>query len=110
MLKTLTKFDTTTTPYIATKNWNLSNISNNDLVLAESGNSVAVESVKYHYTYIETSSFCSLAKEDQSNDLAQYREGIKISGLFYPDQDIQNIDGTYKRVIYNQIKTMFYNN
>lgn len=110
MLKTLKRDDTTTTPYVATKNWNLSNVANTDLVLAENGNPVGVENVIYHYTYVETASLCGVAKEDQENDLARYREGIKKSGLFYPDQEQTNLDGTYKRIVYSQIKTMFYNN
>lgn len=110
MLKILTKDDTTTTPYIVTKNWELSNVANTDLVLAENGNPVAVENVNYYFTYFETSSICSIAKEDQYNDLVTFREGLKTLGLFFPDADPINIDGTYKRIVYNQIKTTFYNN
>ena len=110
MLKTLTKDDTTTTPYVATKNWNLSNIANEDIVLSEAGNPIAAENVDYSPTGTQANYNCNIAKEDQELDLARYREGLKISGLFYPDQDPLNIDGTYKRMVYTQIKTMFYNN
>lgn len=110
MLKGIQKNDIATTPYVATKNWNLSNVVNTDLVLAENGNPVAVEYINYFFDSIETGSSCNVAKEHQENDLVEYREGLKISGLFYPDQESLNEDGTYKRVVYNQIKTMFYNN
>lgn len=110
MLKTLKRDDTTLSPYIATKNWDLSNIANTDLILAENGNPVAVENVTYEFLQTIPNYNCKLAKEDQPNDLAIFREGLKTSGLFYPDLDPQNIDGTYKRMVYSQIKTMFYNN
>jgi hypothetical protein len=110
MLKTLCKNDITITPYVATKKWESSNVANEDVVLAENGNPVAVEYINYFFDYVETGSFCSVAKENQENDLTKYREGLKKSGLFYPDLESTNNDGTYKRIVYNQIKTMFYNN
>lgn len=110
MLKTLTRDDTTTTPYVATKNWNLSNVANEDVVLAENGNPVAAENVDYFPTTTQFNYNCSVAKEDQDLDLVRYREGLKTLGLFYPDLDPKNLDGTYKRMVYTQIKTMFYNN
>lgn len=110
MLKGLHKENVVITPYVVTKQWNLSNVNNEDLVLAENGDTIAVESLIYHYTYVETSSLCGIAKEEQENDLAKYREGLRNFGLIYPDQEPSNPDGTYKRVIYNQFKTTFYNN
>lgn len=108
MLKGLEKNDTTLTPYVATKNWNLSNIANTDLVLAENGNPVAVESVLYTFTTATPFSSCSVALEQQSQDLVRFKEGLKITGLFYPDDPI-NVDGTYKRLVHAQVATMFYN-
>ena len=111
MLKTLYKNDTTVTPYVATKNWHLSNIDNSDLILSEGGNPIISEQVIYTLTEVITSSVdCDIAKEDQSLDLANVRDGLKISGIFYPQSDPVNIDGTYKRMVYAQIKTTFYNN
>src|SRR5260221_5326766 len=109
MLKTLQRDDTILTPYIATKDWELSNTANIDLVLAENGIPVAVESVKYTFISAFSVSSCNVSLEQQSLDLAHFREGLKISGLFYPDVDPKNVDGTYKRLVHNQIKTMFYN-
>lgn len=110
MLKTLTRDDTTTTPYVATKNWNLSNVANEDSVLSEAGNLIAAETIDYFPTFNQTNFSCNVAKENQSLDLVKYREGLKTSGIFYPDLDPKNLDGTYKRMVYTQIKTMFYNN
>lgn len=109
MLKTLTRDDTTTTPYLATKDWNLSNVANEDVVLAENGNPVAAENVDYFSTTTQFNYNCNVAIEDQALDLVRYREGLKTEGLFYPDLDPKNLDGTYKRLVYAQIRTMFYN-
>lgn len=109
MLKGLTKDDTTITPYVATKDWQLSNVANTDVVLAENGNTVAVESVQYTFIEAIPISNCNVAVEQQSLDLARFREGLKTSGLFYPDIEPKNADGTYKRLVHTQISTMFYN-
>jgi len=110
MLKTLHKDDTTITPYVATKDWTLSNIDNTDLILSEDGNPIESEQVIFTPTQaFPDDTDCSVAKENQSLDLAIYREGLKITGLFYPQSDPLNTDGTYKRMVYTQIKTTFYN-
>jgi len=110
MLKGLKKNDIAVTPYVATKNWELSNVANNDVVLAENGNPVASEKVNYFPTYTVPTSICAVAKENQDADLLSYREGLKTSGLFFPELESKNLDGTYKRLVYTQVKTMFYNN
>jgi hypothetical protein len=111
MLKGLNKNDTQVTPYVATKDWQLSNIDNSDLILSETGNTIIYENVVLTSTEVFPSNIdCDIAKEDQSNDLAIYREGLKVTGIFYPDIDPLNTDGTYKRMVYTQIKTTFYNN
>jgi hypothetical protein len=46
----------------------------------------------------------------QSQDKAKFKNGLKVSGLFYPETDPQNQDGTYQRVVYAQVVQMFYNN
>lgn len=110
MLKELKKNDTLVTPYIATKDWQLSNTANEDIIFAENGNTVAIESIQYTNTNaISVNSNCFVAIENQSLDLATIREGLKISGFFYPGIDPINNDGTYKRLIYSQISNMFYN-
>ena len=114
MLKLLHKDDTQTTPFVATKNWELSNVTNGDLILMEHSGSdglpVALEYLEYSTNSLPiTASGCNIALEQQSENLATLREGLKVTGLFYPDQDPQNIDGTYKRMIYAQVSNMFYN-
>src|ERR1035437_1141636 len=110
MLKQLHRDDTTVTPYLATKDWQLSNIDNSDLVLSEAGNPIIFEHVSLTPLEVFPDNECDIAKEDQSLDLAYYREGLKVDGIFYPQLDPVNDDGTYKRVVYSQIKTIFYNN
>lgn len=113
MLKSLHKNDTQTTPFVVTKNWELSNVTNEDLILMEHSGSdglpVALEYLEYGiYTPI-TASNCNIAKEQQTQDKAKFKNGLKVSGLFYPETDPQNQDGTYQRVVYAQVVQMFYN-
>jgi hypothetical protein len=111
MIKTLHKDDTLTTPFAATKDWNLSNTENSNLVLMEhSSSTVSLEFMEYDFSHSFDNSFCSICLEQQDNDLIRYREGQKASGIFYPDTELTNLDGTFKRTVYSQIKGMFYNN
>ncbi len=117
MLKALNINDTLVTPYTATKDWHLSNSEDTDLILFEhtgsDGNpiAVAVEFIDYGDgsggPFVNNS--CSLANEKQSLNKASFREGKKTTGTFFPDEP-QNLDGTYKRIVYSQIQGMFYNN
>ena len=113
MLKSLHKNDTQTIPYIATKNWELSNVANEDLILMEHSGSdgfpVAIEYLDYGPTQILVSYGCNLAKEQQDLDKIIPRSGLKTTGIFYPELDLKNTDGTYQRVVYSQIATTFYN-
>jgi hypothetical protein len=113
MLKLLHKNDTQTTPFVVTKNWNLSNVINEDTILMEHSGSdglpVGVEYVIFGPYYPITASNCDIALENQSADLANYRDGVKLSGTFYPNSDPQNVDGTYQRIVYSQVVNMFYN-
>ena len=117
MLKSLNKNDTLNTPFTMTKEWNLSNIGNDDLVLYEHTSSiggeleVAIEFIDFGNgsTFPFVNSSCSLALEQQIGDFARYREGRKLSGLFYPDTEPKNLDSTYKRMVYNQVQNLFYN-
>ncbi len=113
MLKTLHKNDTQVTSFIVTKNWNLSNVNNDDLVVMEHTGSpglpVGLEYIEYTPQQPITSSNCDIALEQQEDDLATFNDGLKTEGLFYPDTDPQNNDGTYKRLIYSQIYNTFYN-
>lgn len=114
MLKSLHKNDTQITPFVATKDWELTNVTNEDLILMEhsgsDGGPVAVEYINYGSESISLNYACSIAKEQQSKDRAVSRTGLRIDGIFYPDSEPQNLDGTYKRIIYSQTKGAFYNN
>jgi hypothetical protein len=52
---------------------------------------------------------CNIALEQQEEDKVLYEEGQHLTGPFYPDSDPKNNTGTYKRLLYNQIKNSFYN-
>jgi hypothetical protein len=47
--------------------------------------------------------------EQQDADRVIYHDAEKRTGDFYPDVEPKNLDGTYKRLVYNQINAMFYN-
>ncbi len=53
-----------------------------------------------------TNSACNIALEQQIADKVQYRQGLTVTGPFYPETDPINVDGTYKRSVYAQIKTV----
>ena len=114
MLKSLHRNDTQTLPYIATKNWNLSNVVNEDLILMEhtgsDGPPVAIEYLDYRTTNPIVQYGCNLAKEQQDLNKIVPRTGLKTTGIFYPELDPKNDDGTYQRVVYSQIVSTFYNN
>ena len=113
MLKSLHKDDTQTTPFVVTQDWELSNVANEDLILMEHSGSagvpVALEYINYGLTASVTASGCNIALEQQGLDLASFKDGLKITGIFYPDSEPQNPDGTYQRCVYTQIAGMFYN-
>lgn len=113
MLKSLHRNDTQTIPYIATKNWDLSNVANEDLILMEHSGSdglpVAIEYLDYGPIHILVSYGCNLAKEQQDLDKVVPRSGLKTTGIFYPESDPTNPDGTFQRVVYAQIVATFYN-
>jgi len=133
MIKQLKKYDIQTTPFLATKDWHLLNVQHQDLVILErrSGSyvggppeldsswnytiipetDVALEFVDYSFgnPYGIINTECNIALEQQQYDPVIYEEGISGSGLFYPD-DLKNLTGTYKRLMYQQILRAFYNN
>jgi hypothetical protein len=114
MLKSLYKDDTQTTPFVATQNWEVSNVINEDLILMEHSGSaglpVALEYIDNELSGPITASACNIALEQQELDLALFKDGLKVTGIFYPNSDPQNPDGTYQRCVYTQIAGMFYNN
>ena len=114
MLKTLHRNDTSTIPYIATKQQKLSNTTNEDLILMEhagsNGPPVALEYFDYTPAGPIVNFGCNIAKEQQDLDKIIPRTGLKTTDIFYPELDPKNNDGTYQRVVYSQIVSTFYNN
>ena len=109
MIKSLKKYQVQLTPFEATKNWTLNNINNDNLLLTEDDYPIALEFIDYSSGYPVDNTSCDIALEQQGTDLATIEEGLKVTGPFYPNIDPSNVDGTYKRTIYYQIRTMFYN-
>jgi len=114
MIKLLKKYEIQAKPFEATKNWAVSNIRNDNLLLYESTGSddglpYALEFMDYGVTHPSENDNCDIALEQQDYDLATLELGLKIIGIFYPELDPINPDGTYKRSVYHQVKTMFYN-
>jgi len=111
MIKQIGKSSKVLSPFPAIKAWELSNVVNDDLVLIEPPDTpeiaVALDYIDYSGTPILNRE-CSIALEQQEDDLAQYEEGVSGSGYFYPDEP-QNANGTYKRLVYDQIEKAFYN-
>lgn len=112
MIKQLKKYDVQNTPFIATKSWNLLNVGNEDLLETEDGlNTFAIEFVDYNFgnPFGFLSLGCSLALEQQTQDIVDLEEGLSGSGFFHLS-DPQNPSGTYKRLVYQQVLRAFYNN
>lgn len=117
MIKTIKKFQIKLTPFNATKDWELSTSNNQDLLLMDDPSvsqdePVALEYIDYgsiSQSDAVINSECNIALEQQPDDLAVVEEGLNISGFFYPELDPTNADGTFKRIIWHQVHTMFYN-
>lgn len=113
MIKHINHQNFLTTPFVAYKNWRLYNDDSDELVILEptgSEDTVALEFPDYSSgTGSVVNTQCSIALEQQSEDLARYQEGQTGSGVFNPDVEEQNHDGTFKRLVHSQIKTAFYN-
>ena len=115
MIKPLKKYEIQLNPFQSTYEWELNNTNNLALLLFEStgsddGTPYAVEFIDYGLTSSFENTNCDIALEQQTNgNVITIDYGLNVSGLFYPDTDPQNIDGTYQRMIYTQIKSMFYN-
>jgi hypothetical protein len=116
MIKRINQQNLLTTPFVAVKDWSLYNIQNDDLVLTEQTGStygeeidVAMDYLDYYGSNPVLNRDCNIALEQQSPDQVNYQEGEKNSGAFYSVSESQNRDGTYKRLIYSQLKSTFYN-
>jgi hypothetical protein len=117
MFKELKRYQVRLTPFQAVKDWALNNTENADLLLFDSTGSDDGELIDLEYIdwgdgniTPYTSSHCEIALEQQPADQAGYREGESLIGPFYSDVDPVNIDGTYQRSVYSQVRTSFYNN
>lgn len=111
MFKELKKYQIRMSPFQATKNWNLNNVANEDVLLTEADEEIILEFVDYGDggSNPTLNDGCDIALEQQEPDMARFKEGLKLNSIFYPDADPKNEDGTFKRVVYSQIKTTFYN-
>jgi hypothetical protein len=114
MIKHINHQNLSTTPFVAVKGWNLYNIQNDAAVITEAavypnGTFIAIDYIEYNYGVPLVNSDCNLALEQQDENLLYFQEGVTGSGRFDPNSDAQNIDGTFKRLVYNQTKTTFYN-
>ena len=114
MIKHINHQNLLTTPFVAVKQWELFNIQNDDVVLIEPPDSspeypVALEYLDYNSGTPIINRDCDIALEQQESDILNYQEGITGSGIFYPDTEEKNTDGTYKRMVHTQTKLSFYN-
>ncbi len=116
MIKLLKKYQVQVTPFVTTKNWNLNNVYNENLILFESTGSddglpFALEFLDYGdgSELPITNSLCDITLEQQTNDLATSQTGLNVKDIVNINSEPTNDDGTYKRSIYHQVKTMFYN-
>jgi hypothetical protein len=115
MIKSLKKYQVQSTPFSAIKAWSVNNTDNSDLLLLPMGTQSVVTLALQFLDYGNGSSSpvlnisCSLALNPAPYDLATIEQGLNVTGSFYPDSDPVNLDGTYQRSIYYQVKTAFYN-
>ena len=116
MIKNLRLNNIQVTPFVATREWSLSNTLNDALILLDiTGSGDTEYAIQWERVIYGdglspiTASEGSIALEQQNNDDVIYEEGISSSGIFYPDQEPKNNTGTYKRLVYNTINNMFYN-
>lgn len=114
MIKNLKRSDIQNTPFVATKPWVLTSFLNQDLVIVEEKPQeipVAQEFIDYEGggELPILNRECNIALEQQDPDNVLYEEGQKREGIFYPEEDPKNNTGTFKRLVYTQIKNAFYN-
>ncbi len=114
MIKNFKRSDIQNTPFVATKPWVLTSFHNQDLLIIEEIQDeipIAQEFIDYEGgdDFPILNRECNIALEQQTRDLVIYEEGEKSQGLFYPELESKNLNGTYKRLVYTQIKNAFYN-
>lgn len=117
MIKQLNKSDIILSPFKAIKDWELFNINiiNSDLILVDIPSSSSFEfpiSLDYIDYYIGNPLLdreCDIALEQQSTNKSIYEEGILSNETFDPLTSKQNVNGTYKMLVYSVINKAFYN-
>jgi hypothetical protein len=120
MLKQLKKTDVMTSPFRATKAWELYNVQNPDQVILEQDSaSVVIPETPIALDYVDyltgtplLNRDCDIALEQQTEDVVVYEEGVSGSNVrFDPNTAEKNPNtGTYKTLLYNQMYRAFYNN
>jgi len=117
MIKNFRRSDIQDTPFVATRNWVLGSFHTEDNLILEQSASIGIE-IPLALEFIDygngdnnpvVNSDCNLSLQKQPNDQASYEEGLKIGGTFYPGIDPVNPSGTFKRLVYSQIRNAFYN-
>jgi hypothetical protein len=117
MLKNINPKNIVLTPITIASPCNLHNVDNSDLILLDSTSSVDVSIALEYVDYMNpispgvypSSSACSIALEQQSQDYVNFQSGQIGSGHFNAITEPRNLDGTYTRLIYSQINHTFYN-
>jgi hypothetical protein len=111
MIKRINPNNLLTTPFVAAKEWSLYNVQNDDVILMEGDTEepLAMDYVDYYGDSPLLNRNCNIALEQQDSDLVNYQEAEKRTGLFYPEQEERNNDGSYKRLVWNQTNAAFYN-
>ena len=121
MIKPIPKSDVVVRPFTTFKSWYLQNQTFDSVLLTEDGCPLFVNYTEDSGSNCGASSCfasSSLALEVQDVDTrVSVKEGQQLSGYFYPvgnafynsESNPTNRDGTYKRLVYNTTKNLFYN-
>lgn len=121
MIKNLRRSDITIRPFNTFKRWRLGNINPEDVIITEDGcpifTSYQTASSPLLCADPEFSSSALSLEQQQVQKDFNVVEGQKIIGHFFesgsaeydPIDNPMNRDGSYKRLIYNSIKSSFYN-
>ena len=113
MIKHINHQNVTTTPFVAAKTRALSSVQNDDLVITEPAiygdSTISLDYIDYNLGDPRLNNECNVALEQQTSDELGYEEGITGSGVFNPDTDPRNENGTYKSLVHRTIKNSFYN-
>lgn len=113
MIKNINRKNILTTPFVAMKGWELTNVDSQEVVLTEltgSEEPVALEFMDYTTGMPFVNRECNIALEQQSSDLAIPEAGVKGTGTFFPDREETNQKtNTFKRLVHTQTERAFYN-